>query len=316
MSRAIWSGAISFGLINIPVEVHGASEPKAISFHMLDSADNGLIGYKKVNKSTGKEVPSKRIVKGFEYESGQFVIVTEADFKKANPVATQTIDIDDFVDLKQVDLLMFEKPYYLVPSKTGRKGYVLLRRVLEETSKAAIATFVMHNKQHLVALIARGPYLILETLRFAHEVREIEDAKFLDEKEIAKIKITPKELRMAEELVSGMTAQWSPAKYKDTYQDDLLKFIQRKIKSGDVQEVAAETNERASEESDSRSKVVDLMPLLEKSLAAASHGQSSGNRSLRAKNKTASGRKGIGVGATTRSKKAAAASRSHLRSAK
>lgn len=313
MSRAIWSGAISFGLINIPVEVHGASEPKSLSFHILDSADNGPIGFKKVNKSTGKEVPTKRIVKGFEYKSGQFVIVTDADFKKANPVAIQTIDIDDFVDLKQVDLLMYEKPYYLVPSKTGRKGYVLLRKVLEETAKVAIATFVMHNKQHLVALIARGPYLILETLRYAHEVREIEEAEYLDEKEIAKIKISPKELKMAEELVSGMTAKWNPAKYKDTYQDDLLKFIHRKIKSGDVEAAAETLNETASDENDSRSKVVDLMPLLEKSLAAASHGKNGTARSSRAKTKAAADRKGAGVGAAARPKKVT--SKSHLRSA-
>ncbi|RYZ79684.1 MAG: hypothetical protein EOP06_26740, partial [Proteobacteria bacterium] len=125
MARAVWSGAISFGLVNIPVSALGAREQKKISFHMLDSEDNGAIGYKKINKGTGKEVPAKRIVKGYEYKKGEFVIITDADFKKANPVATQTIDIEDFVEVEDIDILMFEKPYYLVPTKAGRKGYVL-----------------------------------------------------------------------------------------------------------------------------------------------------------------------------------------------
>jgi DNA end-binding protein Ku len=279
MGRAIWSGAISFGLINIPVEVMGASAQKALNFHMLDSTDNSPIGYKKINKVTGREVPSKRIVKGYEYEKDQFVIVKDEDFKRANPKATQTIDIEDFVELENVDLLMFEKPYYLVPSKNGQKGYLLLRRVLEETQKVAIAKFVMRSKQHLVAIIPRGPYLILETLRYAHEVKEVEDAKYFNEKEIDKIRISPKELKMAEELVAGMTSSWKPEKYKDTYQDDLLKFINKKIKNGDVEE-AAEVEDADTDES--AGNVVNLMPLLEKSLLAAG---SAGHRS-RTKKKT------------------------------
>ena len=276
MARAIWSGAISFGLINIPVDLMGASEPKQLTFHMLDSSDNSPIGYKKINKSTGKEVSAKRIVKGYEYDKDQYVIVREEDFKRANPKATQTIDIEDFVELENVDILMFEKPYYLVPSKNGQKGYVLLQKVLEETKKVAIATFVMRSKQHLVAIIARGPYLVLETLRYAHEVREVEEAKYLDPKDIAKIRISPKELKMAEELVSGMTSAWKPEKYKDTYQDDLLRFITKKIKSGDVEEGAEVDDAKAPALT---SKVVDLMPLLQKSLIAA------GAASSRAKGK-------------------------------
>ncbi len=288
MARAIWSGAISFGLVNIPVQVMSAQEEKSLSFRMLDSQDFSPIGYKKISKSTGKEVPSKRLVKGYEYESGQFVIVTDADFKKANPKATQTIDIEDFVDIEDVDLLMFEKPYYLVPTKAGRKGYVLLRKVLEETKKAAVARFVMRQKEHLVAIIPRGPYLILETLRFAHEVREVEEAHFLDEAEIEKIRISPKELQMAEELVNGMTSEWKPEKYKDTYKDDLLKFIKLKIKKGDV-EAGAEIDE-ADDYTPSEKNVVDLMPLLQKSLRAA-EGGSKRSRTTAKKKKPQSSRR-------------------------
>jgi DNA end-binding protein Ku len=162
---------------------------------------------------------------------------------------------------------MFEKPYYLVPTKAGRNGYVLLRKVLEETKKAAVARFVMRAKEHLVAVIPRGPYLILETLRFAREVREVDEATFLEDVDIEKFRISPKELKMAEVLVSGMTSEWRPEKYKDTYQVDLLKFFKHKIKKGDVEEVAEidETDDDQPKEKN----VVDLMPLLQKSLLAA-----------------------------------------------
>jgi DNA end-binding protein Ku len=284
MARAVWSGAISFGLVNIPVSALGAREQKKISFHMLDSEDNAPIGYKKFNKTTGKEVPTKRIVKGFEHKKGEFVIVTDADFKKANPVATQTIDIEDFVEVEDIDILMFEKPYYLVPTKAGRKGYVLLRKVLEETKKGAIARFVMHQKEHLVAIIPRGPYLILETLRYAEEVKEVDEADYLDDADLSKIKVSPRELKMAEELVSGMTSKWAPEKYKDTYQADLMKFIKLKIKNGETEEAAeVEEVDWANEK-----KVVDLMPLLKKSLEASKSGsKKSTSKKAPAKNRRA-----------------------------
>ena len=166
-------------------------------------------------------------------------------------------------------ILMFEKPYYLVPTKAGRKGYVLLRKVLEETKKAAVARFVMRQKEHLVAIIPRGSYLILETLRFASEVKEVDEAEYLDDADLSKIRITNAELKMAEQLVAGMTSAWKPEKYKDTYQDDLLKFIKQKIRTGDTEE-AAEVEE--VEEMPTDKKVVDLMPLLKKSLEASKSG--------------------------------------------
>ena len=272
MPRALWKGAISFGLVNIPVQLMTAKEQKDISFHMIDSSDNSPIGYKKFNKKTGKEVSGKKIVKGYEYERGQYVIMKESDFEKANPKATQTIDIQNFVNTADIDLLMFEKPYYLVPDKAGTKGYVLLRKVLEETEKAAIAQFVMHSKQHLVALIPRENFIILETLRYASEVREVEEAEYLDKKQIDKIKISPQELKMAESLVSGMTTDWEPSQYKNTYQDDLQKLIAKKIKDGDVEEVE-QVDDKDSD--DGKDNVFDLMPLLEKSLAASGHGSGS-----------------------------------------
>lgn len=262
MPRALWKGAVSFGLLNIPIEVFSAKDEKKLSFHLLDKRDNSLIGYKQYNKSTGKEIAKTQVVKGYEYEPHQFVLLEDKDFIKANPKATQTIDIEDFVELSDLDFLLFDHPYYLAPGKNGEKGYVLLRKVLEETKKVAIAKFVMHNSQHLVCVIPKGDYLILEILRFAHEVQQVHKADFLDKSQLGKVKISSKELAMAEKLVADMTTKWKPEQYKDTYQDELLKYIKQKIKKGDVEE-----SEVLTKEDKTNTNIVDLMPLLQKSLA-------------------------------------------------
>ncbi len=263
MARGIWSGAISFGLLNIPVSIMSSKEEERLSFRLLDKRDNSPIGYKQYNKSTGREVDRKNIVKAYEHKKNAFVVLTEEDFLKANPKATQTIDIEDFVNVEDVDILLFEKPYYLVPGKNGEKGYVLLRRVLEESKKAAVAKFVLRNRQHLVTIMARGDYLILEILRFAHEIQEVHEAEYLDDFKLDRVRISAKELQMAKSLVNDMTSKWKPEQYKDTYQDELLKYIQRKVKKGDVEEGA-----EIETVTETNTNVVDLMPLLRKSLAA------------------------------------------------
>lgn len=266
MARGIWSGAISFGLINIPISVMSAKQQEKLHFRMLDKNDFSPIGYKQINKSTGKEVQKKNIVKGYEYQPNQFVVLTDADFKQANPKATSTIDIEDFVDLEDVDPLLFEKPYYLVPGKNGEKGYVLLRKTLEKTKKAAISQFVLRKKQYLGAIMARGEYLILEVLRYAHEIKEVEEAKFLDDVDLGKVRITERELKMAEDLVKGMTAKWKPKNYKDTYQNDLLKRIEQKVKGGDTETAPDIESPEVTD-----TNAIDLMPLLAKSLKAKGH---------------------------------------------
>lgn len=240
-----------------------AKEEDRLSFKMLDKRNNAPIGYKQYNKATGKEVDRKDIEKAYEYKKNQFVLITEEDFLKANPKATRTIDIEDFVSLDEVDILLFEKPYYLVPGKNGEKGYVLLKKILEETKKVAIAKFVLRSKQHLVAVMARGDYLILEMLRFSHEIQEVDEAEFLDDFDLKKVKVTPKEMKAAKTLVDEMTAKWKPDQYKDTYQDELLKYIKKKIKSGDVEDTVPE-----EEVEETNTNVIDLMPFLQKSLKA------------------------------------------------
>lgn len=261
MARGIWSGAISFGLINIPVQLMSAKQEEKISFRMLDKRDYAPIGYKQINKATGKEVERKDIIKAYEYSRDRYVVITEDDFKKANPKATQTIDIEDFVDLEDVDPLLFETPYYLVPGKNGEKGYVLLRKTLERTKKAAVCQFVLRKKQHLAVILARGDYLVLEILRFAHEIKEIKEARFLDEYDLEKVRITERELKMAEQLVDGMTGKWNPGQYKDTYQDDLMSLIEKKVKGGHV-----ETPPEMEIEEITNTNAEDLTALLQKSL--------------------------------------------------
>lgn len=262
MRSNIWKGSISFGLLNIPVTLQSAQQTKELHFSLLDEKDLAHIKYQKINAKTGKEVPYKRIVKGYEYKSGQYVIMSDADFERANVKATKSIDIEDFVLIDEIDTMLFEKPYYLAPQKGAEKGYFLLREALEHTRKVAIAKIVIRTKQHLAMIMPRGDYLILEILRFAHEVKEVNEVDYLYEVN-KNVKFSPRELKMAEDLIKGMTAKWKPEKYKDTYYEDIMKRIQAKVKQGKGKYVEEPVKEERIEES---SNVVDLLPLLRKSI--------------------------------------------------
>ncbi|MBA2404021.1 MAG: Ku protein [Bdellovibrionales bacterium] len=261
MAGSIWKGSISFGLLNIPVSLQKAEEGHDLSFSMLDEKDLSPIKYKKVSAKDGKEVPWGRIVKGYQYEKGQYVILSKDDLKAANPKATQTVDIEDFVEFDDIDLMFLEKPYYLVPQKAGIKGYFLLVEALKKSKKVAIGKIVMRTKMHLAMIMAKDNYLVLELLRFGHEVLDAEEVDYLHG--IAKPKFTPKEIKMAEELINGMTAKWDPNQYKDTYNDDVMKMINLKIKAGQGQEVEWDL---PKDDAPKTGKVIDLMPLLKKSL--------------------------------------------------
>lgn len=264
MAASIWKGSISFGLLNIPVVMRKAEESKDLSFNMLDEKDLSPIKYKKVNGKTGHEVPFQKIVKGYLHESGQYVIMTKEDFKAANPKATQTIDIQDFVSFDDIDLMFFEKPYYLVPQKNGIKGYFLLVEALKKTNKVAVAKVVIRNKMHLTCIMPKGDYLILEMMRFGHEVLDADEVDYMSD--IDKPKLNAKELKMAEELIDGMTAKWDPEQYKDTYYDDVMTIINTKVEAGELKEV--DWGDLPKEDKGNTGTVVDLMPLLKKSLEA------------------------------------------------
>lgn len=283
----IWKGSISFGLLNIPVSLHTANESKDLHFNMLDSKDFAPIKYRKINANTGREVPYERIVKGYEYEPDQYVVVNKNDFAAANPKATQTLDIEDFVLLDEIDTMLFDKAYYLLPQKNGEKGYFLLRDALLHTKKVAIGKIIIRTKQHLAAVMAKGDYLVCELLRFAHEVREVHEVDFLEGIK-SKGRYNPRELKMAEDLIKGMTAKWEPEKYDDTYYDDIMAVIKKKIKAGKTHVIEDKSEPVEKVEP---TKVVDLLPLLRQSLAAkgkkAPRSRSKGKGKLRERHETA-----------------------------
>lgn len=259
--RGMWKGSISFGLVNIPISLVSAEEAEKIHFRLLDKKDNAPVGYKNINKRTGREIQRSQIVKGYEAEKGEFVIMTDADFKKANVRATSTIDIEDFVGIDDIDPLLFERPYYIVPREGGEKGYVLLREVLKRTEKSAIAKVVLHTVQRLTSIMVRGDYLILEILRFADEVKEVDEVDFLDD-DVKNTKVSEREVAVATQLVEGMTSPWNSDKYRNTYREDLMKLIKAKMKKGttSVEDISHDQIE------ETETNVVDLTELLKKSL--------------------------------------------------
>lgn len=260
MARAIWKGSITFGLVNIPVGLYSAETRDEISFKLLDSKTKSPIHYKRVSEESGKEVPWDQTVRGYEFEKGKYVIMSDEDLKRAAPEATQTIDIVDFVDLEDIDPLYFDKPYYLAPDAKGTKAYALLRETLRRTGKVGIAKVVIRTRQYLAAVVARGDsdVLTLELMRYSHELR---DPSELDVPR-GKSGVSDKELQMAERLVEGMVEAWDPEKYKDDYRRALMKTIDERVEAGELEE----SSTPAPKPERPRAQVVDLMSLLKRSV--------------------------------------------------
>jgi DNA end-binding protein Ku len=258
--RGIWNGSISFGLLQIPVTLYTAeSRQEELHFRMLDKKDLAPIKFERVSSSSGKPVAWKDIVKGFEIEKDNFVIVEPEDFAKANVKASKTIDIQDFVPLDQIDPRYFETPYYVVPQERATKAYVLLREALQKRGAAAIATFVLRTREHLVCVMPKDDALILEVMRFGHELKDVKDMPLptkTDEKAISS-----REVAMAEQLIDGMMSDWDPSKYKDVFYRDVMKIIEEKAKHGEAKERHTEVKGTVAHD------VVDLLDLLKKSVA-------------------------------------------------
>lgn len=259
MPRSLWKGSISFGLVSIPVGLYTIDNSAGLDLDMLDKRDNARIHFKRVNAETGREVTWANIVKGYRYSGNKYVIITDEDLKKANVKATQTIDIESFVDLDEVDAIYFEKPYHVMPTKGGEKPYALLRDSLKKKKKIAIAKVVIRTKQHLAALMPIEDHLVLEILRFQHEIRNLDELKVPEPSKA----VSTKELKMASDLIDAMSEKWDPKSYKDTYYDDVKKMIAYKVKHGETKSVEIPEEDTSSP----RGKVVDLMPLLRESLA-------------------------------------------------
>jgi len=262
MARSMWKGAISFGLVHIPVEMYPAVSDKGLDLTMLDRRDFSPVGFKRYNKGNGKEVSWDDIVKGYEYKDGEYVVLSEEDLRRANPEATQTIDIVAFVDAEQVPLLYYDHPYYLAPGKGGDKVYALLRETLKETGKIGIARVVIRVKQHLAALVCVGDTIVMNTLRYADEIRDAGDLKIPDSKAKG-ASISDKELKMAMALVEGMSEDWDPEQYHDTYREDVLALVEKKVEANETKSITMPGKEERPAAS---SNVIDLVSLLQASL--------------------------------------------------
>lgn len=263
MPRTIWKGAISFGLVHVPIVVHAATRPQRLDFDWIDRRDDAPIGYQRINKRTGKPVASEDIVKGYEYEKGEYVYMNDEDFKRANVAATQTVEIQGFVDAAEVPIYYYDTPYYLAPDRRGEKGYVLLREVLRQAGRLGLARVVLHTRQYLCALLPQGDALMLITLRYAGEILSADDLDLPAGKTAAP---AARERDMALRLVEDMTGPWDPQAYRDDYREDLLAAIEKKIKAGRTHvlaEAEAEDGAKAPRES---AKVIDLMSLLKQSI--------------------------------------------------
>lgn len=261
MPRGLWKGAISFGLVNVPVELFSAEKRSTeLDLTMLDKRDFAPVGYKRYNKASGKEVPWNEIVKGYEYRDGKYVVLSDEDFRRANVEASKTVDIQAFVDRDAIAPKFYETPYYLGPSKRGEKAYALLRDALAKADKVGIATVVIRTRQYLAAVFPEGEALMMNTIRYAGELRE---AKDLDLSALKTHKPTAKELDLALRLIEDMEDDWKPEQYKDTYREDLLKRIEEKVKAGETEEITEPEKEGREARG---AEVIDLMALLRKSV--------------------------------------------------
>lgn len=259
MPHAIWKGSLSFGLVNIPVGLHPAETPDDLDLTLLDRRDLAPIGYNKVNKETGESIEPSEIVRGYEVSDGKYVLLTDSDFKKANPKATQTVEIFGFVGAEDIPPYFFDKPYYLAPLKQGVKPYALLREALRRSGRVGLARLVIRTRQYLAAVYPFDDVLVVNLLRFPHELR---DPAALDvPSSLGKAGLSAKEVELAEKLIAGMEEKWQPKQYKDEYRDDLLALIKKKAKSPRAVEAEPEP------EAEPMAEVVDLMALLKRSVA-------------------------------------------------
>ncbi len=261
MPRAIWKGAISFGLVHIPVSLVSATSAQGVDFDWLDKRSMDPVGYKRINKSTGKEVTKENIVKGVAFEKGRYVVLSEDEIRSAHPKSTQTIEIIAFVASDQIPLQNIDTPYFLAPDKRGGKVYALLRETLKKTRKVAMANVVLHTKQHLAALMPLESAMVLVMLRWPAEVRSLDELELPSD--VTKPDLAKGELDMAKRLVEDMSADWQPEEYRDSFQEKIMALVARKAKAGKIEDVESQ------EDSDERKSadVIDLTELLKRSLA-------------------------------------------------
>ena len=271
--RAIWKGSISFGLVNIPIAVFPATKKEDLRFRLLRAKDLSPVNYKRVAEKDGREVPWDEIVKGYEYQKGEFVVLKDEDFQRVDLEATQTVDIQDFVEVDEIDPIYFYKPYYLEPQKGGDKAYVLLRDGLSESKKVGIAKVVIKTRQYLAGVKPKDGVLVLELMHFAEELADPSKLRIPKKLEAGK-----RELDMAKALIGSMSTKWNPEKYHDDYREALMEVIEEKVEAG------GKEIEQKPRKAPKPTKVIDLVSVLQKSLEQSGGAKraSSGKRPARA----------------------------------
>lgn len=260
MARSIWKGAISFGLVHIPVALVSATSSDNIDFDWLDKRTMDPVGYKRVNKVTGKEVSTENIVKGIAHEKGKYILLSEEEIRSAHPKSTQTIDIFSFIDSSDIPLAHIDTPYYLAPDKRGEKVYALLREALAGTGKVGLANVILHTKQHLAAVMAIDAALVLILLRWPSDVRGLATLELTSATTEAKLSKSEKDMAMR--LISDMSGKWNPEEYRDTFQEKIMALVDKKVSEGKIEDVETEVDETPRKSAD----VIDLTELLKRSL--------------------------------------------------
>jgi DNA end-binding protein Ku len=255
MARAIWKGSISFGLVNIPIALYPATRREEFKFRLLRKSDLSPVSYKRVAEKDGKEVPWDQIVKGYEYEKGKYVVLKDEDFERVDLEATQTVDIQDFVDQEEIDPIFFYKPYYLEPQKGGDKAYALLRDALKDSNKVGIAKVVIKTRQYLAGVKPEDGVLVLELMHFADELADPGKLHVPKKTEVGK-----REMNMAKSLIDSMSSKWNPEKYRDDYREALMEVIEEKVEAG------GKEIEEKPKKARKPTKVIDLVSVLQKSL--------------------------------------------------
>ncbi len=265
-SRTLWKGAITFGLVHIPVGLHTAATEQGVDFDWLDKRTMDPVGYKRINKKTGKEIDKDNIVKGVEYEDGQYVVISPDEIEAVFPKTTQTISIERFIDANEMPFIFLERPYYVAPVNKSDRVYALLRETLIATGKIGLAKVVIATKQHLAALVPSGPALVLNLLRWGDEVKTLDS---LDLPPAGKKSLSAAELKMARQLVEEMSGPWDPADFKDEFRIQVMKLVEKKAKAGE-----AKTVFDPEEEAPQTGEVIDLTALLQRSLKGGGAGGS------------------------------------------
>jgi len=263
--RVLWKGAISFGLVHIPVALYSATTDHGIDFDWLDKRTMDPVGYKRINKKTGKEIAREQIVKGIEYEDGEYVVLSDKEIAAAYPKTTQTIEIETFVPANGIPFVYLERPYYVAPINRGAKVYALLRETLQRSERVGVARVVIQTKQHLAVLVPVGPGLVLNLLRWGADIRPWTDLP-LPSEDAKKAGLSERELKMAKQLVDDMSADWDPNEFKDEFKDEILRLVDKKVKAGQTETVTQPEPEESQSSEGRGAKIIDLTELLQRSL--------------------------------------------------